>query len=101
MYGLELKTKQVLDEMREECDDIVSVLASFAAGPAGRMRVIPHVMKWRGRRFTLSTMGLYHPERRGAKQVHIFSFASGETAFRLELDPETLQWRLTEVFYGP
>jgi hypothetical protein len=87
--------------MREECNDIVSVLASFAPGPGGRMRVIPHVMKWRGRRFAISTMGLYHPERRGLKRVHIFSFSSDDTAFRLELDPDTLEWKLTEVFYGP
>ncbi len=86
--------------MREECNDVVSVLASFAPGSRGAVRVIPHVMKWRGRRFRLSKMGLYHPERRGAKRVHIFSFSSGETAFRVELDPETLEWRLTEVFYG-
>jgi hypothetical protein len=86
--------------VREECCDIVSVLASFAPGPHGNMRVIPHVMKWRGKRFVLSKMGLYHPERRGSKRVHIFSFSSGETAFRLELDPDTLEWKLTEVFYG-
>ncbi len=86
--------------MREECDETVSVLASFAPGPRGAMRVIPHVMKWRGRRWKLTTMGLYHPERRGAKRVHIFSFSADETAFRVELDPDTLEWKLKEVFYG-
>ena len=45
-------------------------------------------------------MGLYHPEKRGEKRMHIFSFSSGLTAFRVELDPETLEWRLKEVFYG-
>jgi hypothetical protein len=57
-------------------------------------------MKWQGRRWKLTTMGLYHPEPRGNKRMHIFSFASGDTAFRLELDPETLEWRLKEAFYG-
>jgi hypothetical protein len=86
--------------MREECNDTVSVLASFAPGPRGVMRVTPHLMKWRGKRWKLETMGLYHPEKRGDKRMHIFSFSAGETAFRLELDPETLEWKLTEVFYG-
>ncbi len=86
--------------MREQCDDVVSVLAAFSPGPRGLVRVTPHLMKWKGRRWQLSTMGLYHPERRGAKRVHIFSFSSGATAFRLELDAETLEWRLKEVFYG-
>jgi hypothetical protein len=86
--------------MREECNDVVSVLASFAPGPRNVVRVTPHILKWKGRRYHLSTMGLYHPERRGTKRVHIFSFSSGDTAFRLELDPETLQWTLKEAFYG-
>jgi hypothetical protein len=86
--------------VREECNDLVSVLASFAPGPRNMMRVTPHVLKWRGRRYRLQTMGLYHPERRGNKRVHIFSFSSGETAFRVELDPETLQWTLKEAYYA-
>jgi len=86
--------------MREECNDIVSVLASFAPAPRGMVRVVPQVLDWKGRRFRLTTMGMHHPERRGLKHVHVFGFASGETAFRLELDSETLEWRLKEVFYG-
>jgi hypothetical protein len=57
-------------------------------------------MKWRGRRWRLETFGLYHPEKRGNKRLHIFSFSSGETAFRVEMDPETLEWKLREVYYG-
>jgi hypothetical protein len=86
--------------MREECNESVSVLASFAPGPRNTMRVTPHLMKWKGRRYRLGTMGLYHPEKRGTKRLHIFSFSSGETAFRVEMDSETLEWRLTEVYYG-
>lgn len=85
--------------MREELDEQVSVLASFAPGPRNMMRVTPHVMKWQGRRYNLEKMGLYHPERRGTKRVHVFSFSSGPTAFRVELDPETLEWRLREAYY--
>jgi hypothetical protein len=86
--------------MREEHRDQVSILASFTPGPHGTMRVVPHAMKWRGKRWPVQTMGLYHPERRGTKRMHIFGFSSGDTAFRVELDPESLQWTLTEVFYG-
>jgi hypothetical protein len=85
--------------MHEELDDQVSVLASFAPGPKNTIRVTPHVMKWHGRRWILETMGLYHPERRGDKRLHIFSFSSGPVAFRVEMDPETLEWRLKQVFY--
>jgi hypothetical protein len=57
-------------------------------------------MRWRERRYKVDTFGLYHPERRGSKRVHIFEFSSGTTAFRLELDPETLEWLLAEAYYG-
>jgi hypothetical protein len=86
--------------MHETFDDKVSVLASFAPGPYNTMRVTPHIMKWRDRRWKLSTMGMYHPEKRGNKRVHIFSFSSGTVTFRLELDPETLQWTLKEAYYA-
>ncbi len=86
--------------MREKLHDQVEVLASFKCGPRKTIRVIPHLMNWQGRRYPLEKMGLYHPERRGTKKIHIFSFSSGPTAFRLELDPETLEWTLVEAFYG-
>lgn len=86
--------------MREECRDKVSVLATFAPAVHGAVRVVPQAIKWRGKRWRVDRMGLYHPERRGTKRVHIFAFSSGDTAFRLELDPDSLEWTLTEVFYG-
>lgn len=85
--------------MREVVNERVSVLASFNYGPKGIVVVLPHVMKWQGRRYNLGKMGLYHPERRGTKRVHIFSFSANEASFRVELDPETLEWTLTEVYY--
>ena len=85
--------------MTESHNDIVSVLASFAPGPKNTVRVTPHVLKWRGRRYRLGIMGLYHPERRGTKQVHIFEFSCGTIKFRVELDPDTLVWTVVEVFY--
>ncbi len=86
--------------MKEEVNQPVNVLASFSRGPRGTVVVVPHVMKWQDRRYRLTQMGLYHPERRGSKQIHIFSFLADETTFRVELDPETLEWTLVEVYYG-
>lgn len=86
--------------MRETLHEHVEILAAFKHGPRGSVRVTPYLMNWRDQRYPLDKMGLYHPERRGDKRVHIFSFSSGPTAFRLELDPETLEWTLVEAFYG-
>lgn len=86
--------------MREVVNDPVDVIASFIHSPKRVITVRPHYLKWQGKRYAIDQFGLYHPERRGTRLFHIFSFASGDTAFRVELDPDTLDWRLTEVFYG-
>lgn len=86
--------------MKESINEPVSVIASFTPGVHNTIKVRPHVLEWRGRRYLVDQMGLYHPERRGTKRIHIFSFSANEVAFRLELDPDTLAWNLAEVFYA-
>lgn len=86
--------------MKETVNERVSILASFNYGPKGIVVILPHVMRWKGRRYQLDKFGLYHPERRGTKRVHIFSFTASGTSFRVELDPDSLEWTLTEVYYG-
>ncbi len=85
--------------MTETLNAPIDVIASFTHGPHGLV-VKPRVFVWNGKRHQVDTFGLYHPERRGTRLFHIFSFSCGSTAFRVELDPDTLEWRLTEVFYG-
>lgn len=85
--------------MVEIVGEPIAVLAAFNRGARGTVQVIPRAMQWRGKRYQIEKMGLYHPERRGNKRMHIFSFSSGTMAFRAELDPETLNWTLAEVFY--
>lgn len=85
--------------MREVINEPVGVLATFSAPSRGGVKVVPQIMAWRDRRYRLERMGLYYPERRGTKQVHIFSFLSDGTTFRVELDPERLVWTLVEVYY--
>lgn len=85
--------------MREVVSDPVDVIATFVHGARG-VTVRPHYIKWQNKRYKIDTFGLYHPERRGTRLFHIFSFSCDRTAFRVELDPDTLEWQLTEVFYG-
>jgi hypothetical protein len=87
--------------MREQVNERVGVLATFGEGPRGSVEVRPQVLVWRGRRYRLNRFGMHHPERRGTKRIHVFSFSAGEeeASFRVELDPETLAWTLVEVHY--
>jgi hypothetical protein len=86
--------------MLEQVQEPVNVIASFTQGPNNTIKVRPHYLIWRGRRYRVDKFGLYHPERRGTKRIHIFSFSSGSTSFRVELDPETLLWTLAQVYYA-
>lgn len=85
--------------MLEKVNQPVDVLASFRQGPQNTVKVTPHRIRWNHKDYRVDTFGLYHPERRGTRLFHIFSFSSGSTAFRVELDPDTLEWVLVEVFY--
>lgn len=85
--------------MFEKINQPVSMIASFKKEPHNVVKVTPYLMQWGSRRYKVDKFGLYHPERRGTKRVHIFSFSSGSTAFRVELDPDTLEWTLAEAFY--
>jgi hypothetical protein len=60
----------------------------------------PSVLYWRGRRYTLSQIGLHYTEHEGRVLFHIFSATDGTTCFRLKFDTETLAWKLLEVADG-
>ncbi len=60
--------------------------------------VAPTSLYWRGRRHTITNVGLHHITREGRTMLHIFSVTDGTTAFKLELNSETLGWKLLEVY---
>ena len=59
--------------------------------------VLPWVIYWRGRRYTITKIGLHHFMREGRVLFHVFSVTDGTTFFRLRLDTETLYWKLLEI----
>ena len=52
---------------------------------------------WRGRSYNLTKVGLHHTFREGRVLLHIFSVTDGNTFFKLQLNTETLQWKLVEI----
>jgi len=55
---------------------------------------------WRGRSYNITQIGLHHTFREGRNLIHVFSATDGNTFFKLQLDTETLQWRLLHVQSG-
>lgn len=57
----------------------------------------PTSLYWRGRRYTITKVGLHYITREGRTLLHIFSVTDGTTGFKLELNSELLSWKLLEV----
>lgn len=60
-------------------------------------KVFPWAISWRGRRYAINKVGLHYRTREGRALLHIFSVTDGTTYFQLELNTETLRWRLLET----
>ncbi len=61
---------------------------------------MPTSLFWRGRRYTMTQVGLHHFFREGRVLIHVFSVTDGTTSFKLQFDSETLGWKLLEVDNG-
>ncbi|MDQ6659791.1 MAG: hypothetical protein M3Z24_02355 [Chloroflexota bacterium] len=59
--------------------------------------VLPWLVKWQARIYTIEKIGYVHKVRVGRTLFHIFSVSNAAIAFRLKLDTDTLHWTLEEV----
>jgi hypothetical protein len=49
--------------MLEKIKEPVNVIASFTNGPRNTVKVTPHYLAWRGRRYHVDQFGLYRTPR--------------------------------------
>jgi len=62
-----------------------------------KRRVYPWIVRWQGRMYRITQVGLHYTIREGRTLFHIFSVTDGTTFFKLQFDTETLGWKLLEV----
>jgi len=76
----------------ESLDERVEVAAVFSGG------YVPcRPVKFRrrsGREVVVAEVGLVHPRPAGKKMIWIFDVTDGGADYRLEMDAETLVWKL-------
>lgn len=58
---------------------------------------VPKFIKWRGRVYQISQIGLHHLSRVGKILLHHFSVSDGNAFFRLTFNTESLHWKLEEI----
>ncbi len=79
--------------MHQILNDPIDLVVSFHEN-----RVIPKRMRWDGREYDIKTVNLVHTAREGTKRVFYFSVSDMTNYFKLKLDPDTLEWRLIEIY---
>lgn len=83
--------------MRLKVDVPISVVFNYE--PVGA-KVFPTKIRWDGRVYSVTKVGLHHNFRIGRTLHHVFSVLCQETFFKLNLNTDTLSWRLEEVSDG-
>ena len=57
----------------------------------------PARIKWEGREYRIQKIGFHHHYRKGRTLIHVFSVSTEVMFFRLELDTENLNWKVTQI----
>ncbi|MDQ5901196.1 MAG: hypothetical protein QG600_774 [Patescibacteria group bacterium] len=83
--------------MQERIHEDVSVITVY---DHTKRRVLPWRLKWHGRTYTITQIGLHYTLSEGSTLYHLFSVSDGSMFFRLKLNTQTLHWRLEEVSDG-
>ena len=77
----------------------VPVAVVFEYEPRGA-KISPLRLRWDGRVYSVTKVGLHHQFRIGRTLHHIFSVVCGDTFFRLNLNTDNLSWHLEEISDG-
>ncbi len=60
-------------------------------------RVLPRAMSWNNRLYTVKSINMIHSTRNGASKLFFFSVSDNVNYFKLQLNTESLEWRLIEM----
>lgn len=55
---------------------------------------------WKNRKYFIDKLGMHYQEKRGEQVFHIFYVANESLCFRLELEANSLIWKLKEISDG-
>jgi len=83
--------------MRETLQEEVTVLSLY---DRSHQDVRPVKLKWQGKEYRITKLGMHHMVRQGRTLYHIFSVTDGHNFFRLSLNTENLHWTLEGIHDG-
>ncbi len=83
--------------MNQKLDEPVSVSMLY---DSSKRKTTPRSIVWKNRLYPVTKIGFHHNYREGRVLFHVFSVATPTIFFRLELNTETLHWRVTNIAEG-
>ncbi|MEI6691033.1 MAG: hypothetical protein WCL07_04800 [bacterium] len=87
--------------MNQSLDEPISVMfSSVGATRESPASVRPISLIWSGSTYPILKVGLHHRTYKGETLAHVFSVVGNNIFFRIELNTDTLLWRLQEVSDG-
>jgi hypothetical protein len=81
--------------MSQALNEPISVITIYNSD---KQTVMPYKVKWHGRDYKITKLGYHHKVRVGRTLIHIFSICTETTAFKLQLDTDTLHWIVEEIY---
>lgn len=81
--------------MTHPINEPISVITVYNSD---KQSVMPYKLSWHGRDYKITKLGYHHRIRVGRTLLHIFSVCTENTAFKLQLNTDTLHWLLEEVY---
>jgi len=79
--------------MHELLNDPIDVCVDFMGH-----RVRPTIVKWGTKTYPMKSVNLVHSAREGTKKIFYFSVSDQSNFMKLRFDPETMEWRLVEIY---
>jgi len=77
----------------EWINELVEVRVDFCG-----KRVLPRTMFWNNNLYQIRVVNMIHSSREGSRKLFFFSVSDLTNYFKLQLDTESLEWRLIEMY---
>lgn len=79
--------------MYQDIDQPVQVGVKF-----GSNQIQPVWFVWKGRRYKVDEVNLYHRSFKGEAPIHHFSVSAGGEVYQLSFDGKKLKWNLDQMW---
>ena len=79
--------------MNQALDEKIDVLVAFNG-----KSIFPIFFKWREKKYKVENVNLIYTNREAGAKIYYFSVNDGLNYFKLWFNPNTLQWKIKELY---